>query len=238
MCGRYASYLPPEAVRALFRTVNPLVNFAPNWNMAPTQAAMVVRRHPATGERHLDTLFWGLLPHFTKDAKTARRPINARAETAASSGMFRGALAARRCLVPVDAFYEWRTMADGKQPYAIARGDGAPLAMAGVWEGWRAPDGEAVRTFAILTTAANATMRALHERMPVILEAEHWPAWLGEAEGDHAALMAPAAEGVLRLWPVSRAVNSVRNNGADLLDRIDDPHAPPPSDQPAGDNPA
>jgi len=119
MCGRYASYLPPEAIRAAFRTVNALVNHPPNWNMAPTQSAMVVRRHPESGERHLDLLRWGLVPHFTKDLKVARKPINARSETAASSGMFRGALASRRCLVPVDTFCE--------QPYAIARQDGAPM---------------------------------------------------------------------------------------------------------------
>ena len=114
----------------------------------------------------------------------------------------------------------------------------APLAFAGIWEGWRAPDGETMRTFAILTTSANGTMQQLHERMPVILEAADWPAWLGEADGDAPALMRPAADDVLNLWPVSRAVNNVRNNGADLLDRIDDPAAPPPSDAPAGDNPA
>jgi len=180
----------------------------------------------------------GTGPHFTKDLKTARKPINARSETAGSSRMFRGALERRRCLVPADAFYEWRAMPDGKQPYAIARQDGAPLAFAGLWEGWRAPDGIALRSFAILTTTANATMSALHDRMPVILEEEHWPVWLGECPGEPANLMQPAAHDVLHLWPVSRAVNSVRNNSADLLDRIDDPHAPVPSDAPPGQNPA
>ena len=129
MCGRFATFLPPEAIRALFRTTNALVNAAPTWNMAPTQAAMVVRRQPE-GERHLDLLRWALVPHFTTDLKAAKRPINARSETAATSSMFREALAQRRCLVPADAFYEWRAMPDGKQPYAIARQDGAPLAFA------------------------------------------------------------------------------------------------------------
>ena len=238
MCGRFATFLPPEAIRALFRTKNPPVNLPPTWNMAPTQSAMVVRRHPESGERSLDVLRWGLVPHFTKDLKAAKRPINARSETAATSGMFRGSLAQRRCLVPADAFYEWRTMQDGKQPYAIARQNGAPLVFAGIWEIWREPDGEMLRTFAILTTAANGTMQQLHNRMPVILEPDDWPTWLGETDGNPLDLLRPAAEDVLKLWPVSRAVNSVRNNGADLLDRIDDPHAPPPSDAPAGENPA
>jgi putative SOS response-associated peptidase YedK len=125
-----------------------------------------------------------LVPHFTKDLKTARRPINARAETVASSGMFRGALAARRCLVPADAFYEWKAVADGKQPYAIARADGSPLAFARLWEGWRSPDGETLRTFTIITTSANAEMAQLHDRMPVALEPIDWPHWLGETESD------------------------------------------------------
>ncbi len=237
MCGRFASYLPPEAVRALFRTANALINQPPSWNVAPMQDAMVIRRHPQTEERHLDLLRWGLVPSWTKDLKQARKPINARSETAATSGIFKSALTTRRCLVPADAFYEWQARPDGKQPYAIAREDGKSLAFAGLWEGWRGSDGDTLRTFAILTTAANRTMSALHERMPVILEERDWPVWLGEAEGDAAELMAPAADGVLHLWPVSRAVNSVRNNGAELLDRINDPAAPPPSDAPPGPNP-
>ena len=116
MCGRFASYLPPDAIRALFRTTNAVPNLPPSWNVAPTQAAMVVRLNPETNDRHLDLLKWGLIPHFTKDLKAARKPINARAETVASSGMFRGALERRRCLVHADAFYEWRAMPDGKQP--------------------------------------------------------------------------------------------------------------------------
>ena len=229
MCGRFASYLPPDAIHALFGTAGAVPNLAPSWNVAPTQDAAVIRLHPQTGQRRLDLLRWGLLPSWTKDLKQARKPINARSETAAGSSMFRDALASRRCLVPADAFYEWKAMPDGKQPYAIARTDAAPLAFAGVWERWRDAAGEVVRTFAILTTSANATMRQLHERMPVILEAADWPAWLGEVEGDPQALLRPAADTVLRLWPVSRAVNNVRNNGPELLDRVCNPLAPPSS---------
>ena len=131
MCGRYASQLPPEEIARLFSTVGELPNIGPNWNVAPTQPAMVVRRHPETGERRLDLLRWGLVPHFTRDLKTARRPINARAETVATSGMFRGAVASRR-LVLADAFYEWK--ATRQQPYLIARTDGTHPAFAGIWE--------------------------------------------------------------------------------------------------------
>jgi putative SOS response-associated peptidase YedK len=199
---------------------------------------MVVRWDAQNGARRLEALRWGLVPYFTKDLKKAQRPINARAETVAASGMFKAALAKRRCIVPADAFYEWKALADGKQPYAIARVDGAPLAFAGIYEAWRDPAGEVLRTFAILTTTANADMAVLHTRMPVILEEEDWRGWLGESPRNATELLRPAADGVVRLWPVSRAVNSVRNNGAELLDCLDDPAAPAGGAAPPGDNPA
>jgi putative SOS response-associated peptidase YedK len=217
MCGRYASFLPPDVIARLFGTKNPLPNLKPTWNMAPTMDGPVVRRHPDTGERHLDALTWGFIPAFTKTLKEARRPVNARAETIASSGMFRNAFAKRRCIVPAAAFYEWQAGPAGKTPYAIARADGNPLAFAGIWEGWRSPNGDIVRTYAIVTTTANAQMSVLHERMPVILEPTDWTGWLGEEAGDPASLMRPSAEGVLRLWQVDKRVGNVRNDGPDLL---------------------
>jgi putative SOS response-associated peptidase YedK len=131
--------------------------------------------------------------------------------------MFRNAFAKRRCIVPAAAFYEWQTGPAGKTPYAIARADGGPMAFAGIWEGWRSPDGDIVRSFAIVTTTANAQMAALHERMPVILEQADWPGWLGETEADPTALLHPSAEGVLRIWPVDKRVGNVRNDGPELL---------------------
>ena len=108
MCGRYASFLPAEALRELLHTVNPTPNWEPTWNMAPTRDAPAVRLHPETRARHLDLLRWGLVPHWAKDPKSVRQPINARAETLATTPMFRDALARRRCLVPADVFYEWQ----------------------------------------------------------------------------------------------------------------------------------
>lgn len=217
MCGRYASFLPPELIARLFGTRNALPNLKPTWNMAPTMDAPVVRRHPETGERHLDALTWGFIPAFTKSLNQARRPVNARAETVTTSGMFRNAFVKRRCLVPAAAFYEWQAGPAGKTPYAIARADGDPMALAGIWEGWRSPDGDVLRTFAIVTTTANAEMAVLHERMPVILEQADWPGWLGETEVDPATLLRPSPQGVLRLWPVDKRVGNVRNDGPDLL---------------------
>jgi putative SOS response-associated peptidase YedK len=218
MCGRYASFLPAEAIARIFGTVNPLPNLAPSWNVAPTQSALVVRRHPGTAERQLDQLRWGLLPYWTKEPTKAKRPINARSETAAKSGMFRGGLSQRRCIVHADAFYEWKVVEGGKQPYAIARQDGKPLAFAGIWESFRWPDETVHRSFAIMTTGSNAGMDELHDRMLVILEEQDWPVWLAESAGDHAALLRAAPDGTLRTWPVDRRVGLPRNNGPELLE--------------------
>lgn len=220
MCGRFASSLPPEAIARLFATVNPIPNTAATWNLAPSQDALVVRWHPDLRQRHLDVLKWGLLPYWTKDQAKAPRPINARAETVATSGMFKGAMAARRCIVPATAFYEWRKTGGPRQPFAFARQDGQPVALAGLREGWRGPDGQAVRTFAVVTTAANDVMRPIHDRMPVVLEPEDWSLWLGEQDGDAASLLRPAGEDVLTAWPVSPRVNTPKNNTADLLDAV------------------
>jgi putative SOS response-associated peptidase YedK len=152
----------------------------------------VVRRRREAAERHLDLLKWGLLPYWTKEPTKAQQPINARSETAAKSGMFRVALAQRRCIVHADAFYEWKVVEGGKQPYAIARQDGEPLAFAGIWESFRWSDETVHRSFAIMTTTPNAKMDELHDRMPVILEEQDWPVWLAEAEGNHRALLRPA----------------------------------------------
>ena len=219
MCGRFVAARSVDEVRRLFSTVNPPPNFAPSWNMAPTQLAPVVRLHPGDGTRHLDLLAWGLVPHWARDLKAERKPINARSETAATMPLFRDALARRRCIVPADAFYEWQVTAGSKIPTAIARADGMPMALAGLWEGWRGPDGTVLRSFTILTTTAGNTLEYLHERMPVVLEQPDWPLWLGEAAGPYRELMRPSATG-FRSWRVSAKVGNVRNNGPELLEEV------------------
>jgi putative SOS response-associated peptidase YedK len=220
MCGRYAAFLPAEAIVALFQTQGATPNWAPTWNMAPTRDAPVVRLHPEAGDRRLDLLRWGLVPHWAKDPKAVRLSINARSETLATTPMFRDAYArGRRCLVPADAFYEWQAVEGAKQPWAIAREDGQPLVFAGLWEGWRGGDGSVIRSFTIITTEANETLRPLHERMPVVLEPADWPLWLGEAEGDVGELLRPSPAG-FRLWRVGPAVNNVRNDTMALLNPL------------------
>ena len=223
MCGRYVVATPPDEMQRLFETVNAVPNMAPTWNMAPTRLAPVVRLHPETGARHLDLLRWGLLPHWVRgDPKKVRQPINARAETVATSPMFRDAFARRRCLVPIDAFYEWQVTPAGKVPHAVARADGGMMVLAGLWEGWRGEGGEVIRTYTVVTTNAVDQLGHLHERMPVVVERENWSAWLGEVPGDPASLLRPSAA-AFRVWPVSTSVNSVRNDGPDLWEPLTTP---------------
>lgn len=220
MCGRFASTLPAEFLETLFAMVGDIPPLAPSWNITPGQEARVLRRHPISGERRMDALFWGLVPHFTKRLNGSPRPINARGETVMTAPLFRSAFASRRCLIPADLFYEWQVLPEGRQPYAVARMDGAPLVLGGVWESWRMPDGGVHRSFAIVTTAASADITRLHERMPLVLDEAQWPIWLGEVAGDPTLLLQPAPPGRLRAWAVSTRVNNPRNNDAALVSPV------------------
>jgi putative SOS response-associated peptidase YedK len=225
MCGRYASFLPPELIARLFGTVNPPPNLKPTWNMAPTDDAFVVRRDSRSHERHLDVMKWGLVPYFTQDLKTARKPINARSESVGTSSMFKAAFAQRRCLVPASAYYEWRTDAQGKVAFAVARLDGDPVAFGGIWDVWKSPEGETLRTFATITTNASRQLSVIHHRMPVIIAQPDWPLWLGDTDGDVGALLRPAPDDVLRVWTIGKQVGNVRNNGPELLEPQGSPEA-------------
>lgn len=227
VCGRLGIYLIPGLVAQMFRAgYEPDPRIEPTWNLTPSQRTMVVLCDPETGARRLELLQWGLLPRWARDPMHTRRPINARGETVTTSSLFRDAFAKRRCLIPAANFYEWKSLPGQKpkQPYAVARADGKVMALAGLWETWHDPDKNLdVRTFTIVTTAANDEMAQVHHRMPVILEEPDWPVWLGETEGDPKAVVRPAVEGVVRLWPVSRKVNSPANDGPDLLESVSQP---------------
>ena len=222
MCGRLGIYLIPGLVAQFFRAgYEPDPRIEPTWNLAPSQSTMVFLPDPETETRRRELLQWGVLPRWAKDPMHTRRPINARSETVSTSGLFRDAFAKRRCLVPADNFYEWQALPGQKQkqPYAIARADGNPMALAGLWEAWHDSKRDTeLRTFTIVTTEADGEMARVHNRMPVILEEPDWPVWLGEADGDPKTLLRPAREGILRMWPVSRKVNKPANNGPNLLE--------------------
>ena len=132
--------------------------------------------------------------------------------------MFKAAFAERRCLVPAPAYYEWRDDPDGKTPFAVARIDGDPVVFGGIWERWQSPEGEIIHTFATITTDANQQLAGIQDRMPVIIERQDWPLWLGEAEGNPSSLLRPAPEDALRVWPVGKAVGNFRNDGPQLLE--------------------
>jgi putative SOS response-associated peptidase YedK len=220
MCGRYAITTAPEAIRRLFGIGGPTSNFGPRYNAAPGQELPVVRLDPKSGERVLGPLLWGLIPYWAKDRKIAWRCINARGETVKTSAAFKSAYLKRRCLVPADAFYEWKKNGKAKQPYAIAMRERQPFALAGLWENWKEPaSGEWVRTFTILTTAPNALVAPLHDRMPVILAPTDYDRWLGD-EPDPADLIRPFA-GDMAAWPVSTRVNKADNDDAAILDRVE-----------------
>lgn len=220
MCGRFAQTLPPQIAHKYFAASGRPPSHAPSWNVAPTQTAMVVRGS-ARGERELALLRWGLVPKWARDLAFGNRTINARGETVADKPAFRDAWRRRRCVIPADAFYEWQAKAGaGKQPYAIARSDDAPLIFGGLWESWTSPEGQIVETFAIITVAANEAMAPIHDRMPVILGLDDVALWLGERTGDVAALLRPCPAAWLRSWKVSRRVNAPGNDDASLLQTV------------------
>lgn len=237
MCGRFVSASPPDDIARYFGAEQPERRLEERYNVAPTNEVYAVRA--AGGRRALVLLRWGLVPFWAKEPKVGARMINARAESVADKPAFRQALRRRRCLVPADGFYEWATVPGHrtKQPYYIHRPDGEPLAFAGLWERWRAPEADpeqpALETCTILTCEANATMAPIHDRMPVLLPPTRWDQWLSPGSGDNGpddatlaelrGLLVPAPEHLLVAQPVTTAVNRVGNDGPALIEPDPDP---------------
>ena len=220
MCGRFAQPHSSEELARIFRA-RPTVDLpGQRFNVAPTDEVAGVLEHH--GERVIEPFRWGLVPWYADDRKSAARLINARAETVETTPAFRTSFARRRLIIPAAAFYEWHRVEGRREPFAIRRLDGDPLALAGVWAVWRDPDtGERVYTCSILTTVPNALVSPIHNRMPVILDPDDWDRWLSTetALKDLRALLFPFPAGELDAYPVSAAVNNVRNEGAELLER-------------------
>jgi putative SOS response-associated peptidase YedK len=222
MCGRFAQQRPASELADRF-AAEPLVDDpGPHFNLAPTDDALVVVQRD--DRRAVTAYRWGLVPHWAKSASVGNRAFNARAESVATGPMFRDAFRRRRCLVPVEAFYEWRREGKLRLPFAIRRADGDVLALAGLWSGWRDPETEELRrTFTIVTTAANEAIGELHDRMPVILPEDEWATWLDPANDDVGrlrALLEPRDDLPLELYEVSRRVNDARNEGPELLEPL------------------
>jgi putative SOS response-associated peptidase YedK len=231
MCGRFSQQRPASELAEIF-AAEPLVDDpGPRFNVAPTDDALVVVQR--ADRRAITAYRWGLIPHWADAAKVGSRMFNARAETLTASPAFRDAFQRKRCLVPVDGFYEWHREGTRRQPFAIARSDGRPLALAGLWSGWRDPAADrVVRTFTIITTRPNEQLAGLHDRMPVVVPDEAWSRWLDPGLADPAELngfFEPSDEVGLRIWPVSQLVNNVRNDGPELFEPITpEPPAPEP----------
>ena len=233
MCGRFVSSSTPTEVARYFdvdETSEQASDRRPNFNTAPTTDIFVVYEDGRS--RRLDTFHWGLVPRWAKDLSVGNRMINARAETVASKPAFRHAFANKRCIIPVDGFYEWKAPPPGekrKQPYFIHRPDGEPYAFAGLWEQWSGgpgPDGEdtTVRSTTIITGPANDTMSTIHDRMPIILPPSAWSTWLSPDVHDTdllSSLLVPAPDRLIAMHAVSTDVNNVRNKGEHLVDEID-----------------
>ena len=238
MCGRVIQASPPTLLSLSIvdgledrdnRVPGGYGNVPPRYNGAPAQDLWVIRRNPGTGERSLDLLRWGLVPHDCAE-KPKPPPINAAAETIRERPMFREAYAKRRCIMPIDGFFEWKAAKGekAKQPFAIAMKDRAPFGLAGLWENWKDPaSGEWLRTFCIVTTRANSLVRPIHNRMPVILAPADYARWLSD-EPDPRDLLKPYRSEPMTLWPISTRVNSVKNDDPSLLDPVIDASAPEP----------
>lgn len=234
VCGRFTSLTPPDELARIFETATPspeVAEHVPDYNVAPTTRVLAVAVD-REGTRRIGRFQWGLVPSWAKDASGSARLINARSESIFDKPSFRHLVPHRRCLVPMDGFYEWRTVHDTppparspKQPVYVTRADGRPLAVAGIWSSWRADASSPwLHTCCLVTTAANSTIAGIHDRMPVIVERSDWASWLDPAHSDRAeleALMRPAADDIVRVRPVSTRVNSVRNNDASLLEPIE-----------------
>ncbi|MDH6575579.1 SOS response-associated peptidase [Kitasatospora sp. MAP5-34] len=243
MCGRFASTTKPEDLVELFGVEqwDPTETIAPSWNVAPTDSAYAVLERTPKGlpdpVRQLRVLRWGLVPAWSKSPESAVKMINARADTVHEKPSYRQAFASRRCLLPIDGYYEWETIPvpgrakPRKQPYFVSRTDGGVLALAGLYEFWRdrtRPADDALGwlvTCTIVTTEAEPLLAPIHERMPLFLDPGAYDAWLDPGRTDpdelRSLLVAPAP-GALRAVPVGAAVGNIRNNSPDLLRPLTD----------------
>lgn len=223
MCGRFVRHSSLRLIEQTFNVDASGIQSAPSYNIAPSQKVLAVAGNdgPQVTELH-----WGLVPFWAKNIRIGYRMINARVETVAEKPSFRNALTRRRCLIVADGFYEWQGVKGDKQPFYFSLPDGSPFGFAGLWEEWKGADAaasEAYRSCAIITTEASESVRSIHHRMPVILRPQLHAAWLEPTAQDPGHLKQLLSDGLCRqlvYHPVSRQVNSTRNNGPACIDPI------------------
>ncbi|RJX35345.1 MAG: SOS response-associated peptidase [Desulfarculus sp.] len=219
MCGRFSQVSGLDQLQDRFDFPAAHMNYAPRYNLSPGQEALAV----TSGEqgRRGGMLRWGLVPHWAQEESAGYKMINARAEGIEAKPSFRRPFRRSRCLVPADGFFEWAPRSEGKQPFFLARKDRQPFALAGLWDAWPRPEGGQLKTFTIITVAANRLVKAIHERMPAILAPEDEAAWLDPGQSDPAALhelLRPCPDEWLEAFPVSPRVNSPAQEGPELIE--------------------
>lgn len=217
MCGRFA--LSQPKLSRVERVLNVTFDeISPRFNIAPSEHIPVIRW--SEGSYEMSNMKWGLVPSWSKAPITAYSTFNARIETVSEKPMFRTALQQRRCLIPASGFYEWRTENDRRQPYYFTMADGEEMVLAGLWEEWRGSNGETLQSCAVLVGQPNALVNEIHGRMAVIVPERLFGSWLNHGENPDyllAMLSAPYPAEKMHMWKVGRQVNSVRNQGADLI---------------------
>mgnify|MGYP001241983556 CR=1 FL=1 len=216
MCGRYTLTVNIKTVAEVFG-VAPTLETTPRYNVAPTQEVVTILRN---GTDHLAQLRWGLIPSWAKDESVGSRMINARAETLAEKPSFKGLLRSKRCLVIADGFYEWKQENGSKTPMYITMKSGEPFAFAGLWDNWKSPDGQQIRSCTIITTQPNEVVASIHNRMPAILVPDAGELWLDTNLRDEAALMhwlAPYPADQMTARAVSRLVNDPKRDSPELI---------------------
>jgi putative SOS response-associated peptidase YedK len=218
MCGRYSLHTPRKRLGEHFG-LKEEPEVSPRYNIAPTQPVLIIRQALNSHDRKPGMVRWGLIPFWAKDTKIGNRLINARAEAVAVKPAFRAAWKQRRCLVPADAFYEWKRLEKRKQPYMVMLRDEGPFAFAGLWERWEASDDERIESCTIITTDANELVRQIHDRMPVILDAGDYALWLDPSAKPERLqpLLRPAVASALVAVPVSSRVNSPKNDDPSVI---------------------
>ena len=224
VCGRYRLSRRKQILEEYFDTAPWDEEWAPRYNVAPTQPVPVVRQHPKDPIRHLSLMKWGLIPSWAKSPSIASSTINAKSETAATRPAFRDPMKFRRCLIPADGFYEWKRTGNRKQPFCFEVGTGELFAFAGLWDGWKRPDGNWTRTCTILTTTPNVLTSTVHDRMPVILEPNAYDLWLNPRMSDVGvltALLKPYDAELMHGYPVGKRVNSAANDDEECSRRVE-----------------
>jgi putative SOS response-associated peptidase YedK len=216
MCGRFVLKATPTELITRFG-LDECVDLNPRYNIPPSTNIATIRQSPE-GKRVLHLLKWGLVPHWAKDPGIGSKLNNARGESVAEKPSFREAFKRRRCLIPADAFYEWKAEGKLKQPYCISLPE--PFVMAGLWESWKSPDGSILRTCCVITTGPNAVMQPIHDRMPVIISPEHWCRWLSASVEEVVELIRPYPADHMHAWPVSRRVSKTVEDDAELIEAI------------------